>query len=217
LASSSSTGTMPSSATSAHSPFSSSVMPSVYPAPTSITPATTARTQGFRCVWLTGSMHELAPEELTRGVLIADAEDEGGDFANVAAPEISLTRVTFTRTRLTGAQLTRARIVDTTFRDCRIDLASFAGTTFERVTFAGCILTQTDFGNALLRKVRFEHCDLTEADLHGLRIDRCELRSCTLDGLIAPERLRGAAMPWPDVLGNAGLLASALGIRVLED
>jgi uncharacterized protein YjbI with pentapeptide repeats len=180
----------------------------------SITPATTARTRLFRCVWLTGSMHELAPEELTRGVLIADTEDEGGDFANVAAPEISLTRVTFTRTRLTGAQLTRARIVDTTFRDCRIDLASFAGTTFERVTFAGCILTQTDFGHALLRKVRFEHCDLTEAELDGLRIDGCDLYACTLDGVTSLERLRGAAMPWPDIVANAAALAHALGIRV---
>ena len=82
--------------------------------------------------------------------------------------------------------------------------------------FDGCRLTQTDFRDALLRSVRFDHCDLTEADLHGLRIDRCELRGCTLDSLIAPERLRGAAMPWPDVLGNAGVLASASGIRVLE-
>ena len=162
-------------------------------------------------------MRPLAPEELTRGALVSDAADEGGDFANVAAPEISLTRVTFRRTRLTGAQLTRARIVDTTFRDCRIDLASFAGTTFERVTFAGCILTQTDFGNALLRKVRFEHCDLTEAELEGLRIDGCDLHSCTLDGVSGLERLRGATMPWPDIVANAAALAHALGIRVLAD
>jgi hypothetical protein len=30
------------------------------------------------------------------------------------------------------------------------------------------------------------------------------------------ERVGGGATPWPDVGANAGLLAAALGIRVLE-
>ena len=118
---------------------------------------------------------------------------------------------------MTGVQWTRGTINDVVFRDCRIDLATFAGTTFERVSFEGCMLAQAEFREALLRSVRFEHCDLTEADLTGLRIDRCELRACTLDGLAGVERLRGAAMPWADVVGHAGLLAAALGIRVLGE
>ena len=162
-------------------------------------------------------MRPLAPEELTRGALVSDAADEGGDFANVTAPELSLARVAFTRTRMTGVHWTRARIVDATFRDCRIDLATFAATTFERVVFESCLLAQADFRDALLRSVRFERCDLTEADFAGVRIDRCELHGCTLDGLAGVERLRGAAMPWPDVVGNAALLAGALGIRVLDE
>ena len=119
--------------------------------------------------------------------------------------------------RLTGAQWTRGRIADTVFRDCRIDLASFAGTPFERVVFEDCMLSQADFRQALLRSVRFDRCDLTEADLDGVRIDRCELRGCTLDGLTGAERLRGAAMPWADVVGNAALLATALGIRINDE
>jgi len=47
-------------------------------------------------------------------------------------------------------------------------------------------------------------------------VDEVELRGCTLDGIAGLERLRGAAMPWADVVGNAGLLAAALGIRVLD-
>ena len=84
------------------------------------------------------------------------------------------------------------------------------------MAFDGCLLGQTEFREALLRSVRFEHCDITEADLTGLRIDRCELRSCTLDGLVGIERLRGAAMPWHDLVGLAGMLAAALGIRILD-
>jgi uncharacterized protein YjbI with pentapeptide repeats len=75
---------------------------------------------------------------------------------------------------------------------------------------------QAELREALLRSVRFEHCDLTEADFTGLRIDGCELRSCTLDGLAGAERLRGAAMPWSDIVGHAGLFATTLGVRVLE-
>jgi uncharacterized protein YjbI with pentapeptide repeats len=151
-----------------------------------------------------------------KGLKLTDVAIERGNFANLVAPEPSLRRVTVAGARMTGVQWTRGSITDVSFRDCRIDLATFAGTTFERVTFEGCMLQQAEFREALLRSVRFEHCDLTEADLTGLRIDGCELRSCTLDGLAGAERLRGAAMPWGDVVGHAGLFATTLGIRVLE-
>jgi uncharacterized protein YjbI with pentapeptide repeats len=150
------------------------------------------------------------------GLRLIDVAIERGNLANLVAPEPALRRVTVSGARLTGVQWTRGSVTDVVFRDCRIDLATFAGTTFERVLFEGCLLVQVELREALLRSVRFEHCDLTEADLTGLRIDGCELRSCTLDGLTGAERLRGAAMPWGDVVGHAGLFGTALGIRVLE-
>jgi uncharacterized protein YjbI with pentapeptide repeats len=152
-----------------------------------------------------------------RGLRLVDVAIERGNLANLVAPEARLSRVTIAGARMTGAQLTRARISDAVFRDCRIDLATFAGATLERTTFAGCRLEQLELREALLRGVRFERCDMTEADLSGLRIDGCELRDCTLTGVTGLERLRGAGMPWEDVLGNAGALAAALGIRVLDD
>ena len=150
------------------------------------------------------------------GLRLADVAVERGNLANTAVPDLSLQRVAFTGARLTGAQWTRGTITDVTFRDCRIDLATFAGTTFERVAFDGCLLAQADFRDALWRSVRFDRCDLTEVDLAGLRTDRCELSGCTLAGLAGIERLRGAAMPWADIVGHAELLAAALGIRVLD-
>jgi uncharacterized protein YjbI with pentapeptide repeats len=152
-----------------------------------------------------------------RGLRLVDVAVERGNLANLVAPEPSLRRVLVSGARLTGAQWTRGTIADAVFRDCRIDLATFAGTTFERTTFEHCLLAQADFREALFRSVRFDHCDLTEADLAGVRIAGCELRGCTLDGLTGVERLRGAAMPWSDLVGSAGLLAAALGIRVLDD
>jgi uncharacterized protein YjbI with pentapeptide repeats len=151
------------------------------------------------------------------GLRLTDVVVESGSLANLVAPELSLRRVVVTGARLTGVGWTRGTIADAAFRDCRIDLATFAGTTLERVTFDGCRLAQTDFREALLRSVRFDACDLTGADLGLVRLDGCELRGCVLDGLTGLERLRGAAMPWADVVGNAALFAAALGIRVLED
>ena len=151
------------------------------------------------------------------GLRMTDVVVERGNLANLAAPEASMRRVTFAGTRLTGAQWTRGSIADAVFRDCRIDLATFAGTSFERVAFEDCLLMQTDFREALLRHVRFDRCDLTQADLAGLRLDRCELRGCTLDGVSGLERLRGAAMPWADIVGSADAFAAALGIRILDE
>jgi len=152
-----------------------------------------------------------------RGLRFRDVVVERGNLANLDASEAAITRVAITGARMTGAQLTRGKLVDVVFRECLLDLATFAGTTLERTVFEGCRLAQADFREALWRDVRFEHCDLTGADLTGLRIAGAELSGCTLDGLVATERLRGAAMPWADVIGHAGLLASALGIRVLTD
>jgi uncharacterized protein YjbI with pentapeptide repeats len=151
------------------------------------------------------------------GLKLVDVAVERGNLANLVAPEPSLQRVVIAGARMTGVQWTRGKVADAVFRDCRIDLATFAGTTFERAVFDGCQLGQAEFREALFRSVRFDHCDLTGADLSGVRIDLCELRACTLDGLAGAERLRGAAMPWADVVGNAALFATALGIRVLDE
>ena len=152
-----------------------------------------------------------------RGLRLLDVAVDRGNLANTAAPELAVRRAEIVGARMTGAQWSGGSITDAVFRDCRIDLATFAGTTFERVVFDGCLLAQADFRDALLRSVRLDGCDLSEADLTGVRIDRCELRGCTLDGLAGVERLRGAAMPWADIVGNAALLAEALGIRALDE
>jgi uncharacterized protein YjbI with pentapeptide repeats len=154
---------------------------------------------------------------VARGLRLTDVEVQRGNLANLAADELALRRVVFSGTRLTGAQWTRGTLTDVVFRDCRIDLATFGGTTFERVAFEDCLLMQSDFRDALWRAVRFERCDLTEGDFGGLRIAQAQLRGCTLDGAVGVERLRGAAMPWGDIVGHAGLFAGALGIKLLDE
>jgi uncharacterized protein YjbI with pentapeptide repeats len=150
------------------------------------------------------------------GLRLVDCELRGCNLANLVAAGGSMRRVSVSNGRLTGLQWTGGRIADVTFRDCRIDLAAFVECGLERVVFEGCLLGQADFQGARMRSVLFQSCDLSEADLTGARLGRCELRGCTLAGLRGIERLRGAAVPWADVVGMAGTLATALGIHVLD-
>jgi uncharacterized protein YjbI with pentapeptide repeats len=148
---------------------------------------------------------------------LVDVELKGCNLANLDARGGSMRRVLATGCRLTGLMWTEGAIGDAVLRDCRIDLASFAATTIEQAVFEDCMLVQTDFQEAHLRSVAFVDCDLSGADLSGARFERCELRGCTLDGVRAADRLRGAAMPWADIVAAAGTLADALGVRVLDD
>jgi uncharacterized protein YjbI with pentapeptide repeats len=103
-----------------------------------------------------------------------------------------------------------------TVRDCRVDLASFGFSQLMRVTFENCVLDQADFLESKLESVRFHSCQLTRADFRGARMQQCEFRRCNLNGLQGIERLRGAAMEWPDIVDMAGVWAAALGIEVLD-
>jgi uncharacterized protein YjbI with pentapeptide repeats len=112
--------------------------------------------------------------------------------------------------------LTEGRLRDVVLAESRVDLASFAACVLEQVVFEDCRLEGSSFQDARLRHVRFERCDLSEADLSGARFERSELRGCTLDGVRGAASLRGAAMPWDDLVAASGTLAAALGIKVLE-
>ncbi len=43
------------------------------------------------------------------------------------------------------------------------------------------------------------------------------MHSCTIEAVRGLGSLRGVAMPWADIVGLAGVFATALGIRALED
>lgn len=153
------------------------------------------------------------PRLALRNCLVA-----GGNLANVAVRGGSAERTVFDHVRLTGLTWHEGVLRDVVFRGCRIDLASFASTRLERVAFEECVLVHTDLQDARLAAVTFERCDLAGADLTGARLGAgCVLRGCTLDGARGVEALRGARMPYEDVLAAAVTFAAALGVDVLGD
>ena len=147
---------------------------------------------------------------LTEGVV------ERGDLSNVEARRAGIRVASLSGCRMTGIALTQSTLLDVTIRGAQLGLASFAGSKLKRVTFEDCVMRQADVMDAELQSVRFHACDMTEFDLRGATLARCELRDCRLDGVRGADRLRGAAMPWPDIVAMAGIWAGELGIQTLD-
>ena len=118
--------------------------------------------------------------------------------------------------RLTGADLAEAALTDTTFAECRLDLASLRMAKLERVVFRDCRMSECDLYDARLTDVVLDGCELRQASLDAAKLTRVELRGCDLSGLQGVDALRGVRMPWSDILENAPLFAHALGIEIVD-
>jgi uncharacterized protein YjbI with pentapeptide repeats len=147
---------------------------------------------------------------------LVDAVAEDLDWANRAARGLVARRVELRRCRLTGAELAEAALSDVTFVDCRLDLVGLRLAKLERVVFRDCRMAECEFQDASLTDVLFDHCELREAAISGVKLQRVELRGCDLAGLRGAEALRGARMPWNDVLENGPLFAAALGLEIID-
>jgi uncharacterized protein YjbI with pentapeptide repeats len=150
-------------------------------------------------------------------LFLSECELDRCDLSNAAAHAGSMRRVTCTGGRLTGLHWASGEIRDCAFRDCRMDLASFERTGMSRVVFEDCNLREADLRAARMESVAFRRCDLSGADISGARLGGCSMEGCVLDGLRGVDRLRGVAMPWPDILAAAGVFAGEIGVRLLEE
>jgi uncharacterized protein YjbI with pentapeptide repeats len=155
----------------------------------------------------------VAPDEL--GDLV-DLVAENRDWSNARAARSSLRRVELRVCRLTGVELAESELSDVVFADCRLDLAGLRFAKLERVVFRDCRMTECDLYGATLEDVVFERCELREATLAEVTVRRVDLIGCELAGLRGAEALRGARMPWDDVLQSGPVFAAALGIEILD-
>lgn len=156
----------------------------------------------------------LDDEALKEG--LANAVFAQANLANLRGYRTMVERVVFRGCRMTGIQFAESTLRDVLVEDCRVDLASMRFSRLERVVFRRCLLQDLELNEAQLTSVVFEECDLSGADFAFARFARSEIRGCTLDRVTSVERLRGVAMPWPDIVGFAGSLAAAIGIAVID-
>jgi uncharacterized protein YjbI with pentapeptide repeats len=160
-------------------------------------------------------LDETAPEEPELGDLV-DVAVAGRDWANLRARGVTAQRVELRLCRLTGTELAEATFRDVTFEECRIDLVGLRHAVLERVIFRDCRMSECDLYGASLKDVLFERCELREATFSTSTLERVELRGCDLAAARGVEALRGARMPWQDIIENAALFATAAGIEIVE-
>lgn len=151
---------------------------------------------------------------ILRRATIRDVEFSRCDLANLVARDSSLTRVAVQASRTTGAALLACAVRDVTFRDCRMDLASFSGSRFASVTFTHCRLDQANFGDADLSGAEFDHCDLSGAQLSGATLAGTKFTECELTGISGVTSMRGAIISSSEALTLARIFAEALGITI---
>lgn len=147
---------------------------------------------------------------------LVDAVVSDVDWSNEGGRGVQLKRLELHRCRLTGVELAEATLADVAFADCRLDLAGLRHSRLERVAFRDCRLEESDFYEASLKDVLFERCELRRAVFEHARIQRVELRGCDLEGASGLGSLRGARIAWDDIVRNASVFATALGLEIVD-
>jgi len=107
------------------------------------------------------------------------------------------------------------------YEDERWEATELAGVEAEGVELRDMELVKVELTGARLRAwslrdTRLRECSLANVEAPYSEWNAVELHGCRLDGIRSVENLRGAAMPWEDIVGNAGLFAAAAGIRATE-
>jgi uncharacterized protein YjbI with pentapeptide repeats len=138
------------------------------------------------------------------------------DLANVGMHGSSITRVALRGGRALGFGFTDARMQDATLDEVQLDLASFRFTTLVSVVFRDCSMREVDLSSAKLTSVVFERCDMTGVDFSRAKFTKCQMRGCTLEGAKGMTTFAGIAMPWPDIVELAPVMAAALNLTVLD-
>ena len=146
-----------------------------------------------------------------------DVRVESGDLANAVLRGASLVRVRVDGGRLTGDRRAGGPAAGRGGVGLPRDLASVAQARLRRVRFEDCDLRGLDLRLAELDGVRFERCDLSGAEFSGARCRRVEVVACDLREIGGLDSLRGSTWDWPTIVGQAGALAGALGIGVLDE
>ncbi|MEU7708070.1 pentapeptide repeat-containing protein [Streptomyces nodosus] len=132
--------------------------------------------------------------------------------------EASLRDVELVDARLGGVQLHGAVLERVLVRGGKIDYLNLRKARLKDVVFEDCVLVEPDFGDARLERVAFVGCVLKAADLTAATLVDVDLRrAAELDITRGVDRLSGAVITHPQLLGLAPALASALGLRVTGD
>ncbi len=127
-----------------------------------------------------------------------------------------LTRVTFLRCRLTGADFGDARLRDVRFSDCALDVASMRSATLERVAIVGGRIDELDLSAARICDGTLTDVGLANVALAGARLERFDVTGADVSTVADLRELRGAIVSPTQAVALAVRLARVAGIHVAD-
>jgi len=131
--------------------------------------------------------------------------------------EPSLQNVTFTRCRLSGANLAGARLRSVTFSGCTLADANLRMVDAEKIVFDDTVLGGVDLHGAKLSEVRMQGCDLRGSDWTKAALKAVDLRGSRLEDIRGADRLRGVTVDSSQVVPLAYSLAVAMELNIVDD
>jgi uncharacterized protein YjbI with pentapeptide repeats len=151
-----------------------------------------------------------------RALELVDVSGERVSAANGNWGAALLRRVYFHEARLTGLDLSEARIEEAHFKSCKLDYANFRHSAIEYATFEDCVLTHADFQGARIYATAFSGCQLADADFSKAELAHVDLRGSQLALAGSVLGLRGAIVDSLQLIELSPLIAHELGIVVEE-
>lgn len=170
------------------------------------------------------------------GSRFLDCVVEDADLTGARLGATRWTDCRWTRVRGAGVELADAALQDVVVEEARLGAPAAYGSTWRRVTVRGgkvdflnlrgarlqevafedCVLVEPDFAGATLTGVTFHGCTLQSAQWSGATLTRVDLSEASV---LAPQgvtSLRGAMISRPQLIDLADVLASQLGIVVVD-
>lgn len=136
------------------------------------------------------------------------------DVSNADWTGAQLNRVMFEGGRMTGFGGAELQVDDVVFRNCKLDLANFRFSRIRRTTFDNCVLDEADFAGGFLEDTRFVGSQIRRAHFDNARLSHVDFRGSDLQPLGDVLGLRGAIIDSVQLVDLAAVLAQGLGILV---
>jgi|CXWL01.1.fsa_nt_gi uncharacterized protein YjbI with pentapeptide repeats len=148
------------------------------------------------------------------GSRFIDTVIQGCDFSGADLESAALTRVELRGCRLSGVRLSQGRMRDVRFIDCQLDTINLRHVQGEYVRFEQCRLVGAEFIGATLKGVAWWDCNLVDADVSQVSLERGQLHGSSLDGLKGASSLAPVAIDDDQAPVFAALLLAMLGVEV---
>jgi len=153
-------------------------------------------------------------EAVLRGCSFTGCTFRSCDVSGARMDDSFISHATLSSLKGLGTTLTRAVMRDVKIEDCTFRYASFDGAKWDHAQIRDTSVQEASLSGMRLRETSLSACDLRRAVIFRTSMDKMDLRSCQLDGIVLSEDLRELRGATVEEFQAAALLR-ALGIRVL--